>query len=250
MTECDAPDSQSDRKDDRMPRQARVKDNYGIYHIYQRSHEERPLFRGEEDRESFWQVLTEASDRFPLRLLGYCLLDDNSYHLLMKLDGCDISKLMKSINISYVRRIEAPAGLFRDRFQSELIETVDGIEALHLKLQDRAKGEERWNSFCHFDQQALADVGLRTSSIHEVLVSDADEHRCEEAICLEDPDALRAYLEEELLAIDSNFEEMLRNRTLRNDYIARARRRSTLSLREIGQLFGGLSESSISKIVK
>ena len=233
-----------------MPRQARVRDNYGTYHIYQRSQDDRELFRSEADRAVFWQVLTEASERFPVRLLGYCLLDSSSYHLLMKFDGCDISQLMKSINISYVRGINAAAGLFRDRFQSDLFRATEDIEALRESLRQRAEGQVKWNSFCHFDQQALTEAGLRLTKAAEVFEDEASGSACSGDSCLDNPDDVREFLDAELDCINIDFEAMLLNLDLRNDLICACRLRSTLSLKQIGELFGGLSESSISKIIK
>lgn len=233
-----------------MPRQARVRDNYGTYHIYQRSQSDRELFRGEEDRAVFWQVLTDASERFPVRLLGYCLLDSSSYHLLIKLDGCDISNLMKSINISYVRGINAAAGLFRDRFQSVLIQSVEDVVSLQNTLKDRAEGQAKWNSFCHFDRQALDEAGMRMMDINEVTLEDGELMSCTGDNCLSDMMEVRNFLDTELADIGLAFEEMLTKLDLRNDLICECRLRSTLSLKQIGTLFGGLSESSISKIIK
>lgn len=233
-----------------MPRQARVKDNFGTYHIYQRSQDERELFRNEADRTVFWQVLTEASERFPVRLLGYCLLDATSYHLLIKLDGCDISKLMKSINISYVRGINAAAGLFRDRYQSELIHSAEDIDALREKLKMRARGKMKWNSFCHFDQQALSEAGLRIANTEEILEDEGRIMNCSGEDCLNSIEDVQVFLNEKLERQNLDFETMLRMQELRNDLICECRLRSTLSLKQIGELFGGLSESSISKIIK
>jgi len=46
-----------------------------------------------------------------------------------------------------------------------------------------------------------------------------------------------------------SLEELLKEKEIRNDLILRFRKNSTLSLKELGALFGGLSESSICKIL-
>ncbi|HCW73194.1 MAG TPA: hypothetical protein DHM90_04710 [Clostridiaceae bacterium] len=43
--------------------------------------------------------------------------------------------------------------------------------------------------------------------------------------------------------------ELLKEKELRNELILKFRKNSTLSLKELGSLFGGLSESSICKIL-
>ena len=45
------------------------------------------------------------------------------------------------------------------------------------------------------------------------------------------------------------FEELLKNRTQRNEIIRIMRRNSSLNLREIGELLGGISESQVGRIV-
>ena len=230
-----------------MPRQARVKHPYGLYHVFQRSSDEREIFRHESDRQAFWQVLTEASERFSIRLLGYCLLDPTSYHILIKLDRCDISSLMKSINISFMRTIGASAGLFRDRFQSELIESRADLNQVYEKMEARAEGYDKWNSFCHFDRTALTAVGLELADPIEIELTDSG---CTGDNCLTNAAELKALIDSELAQNKLSFDEMLNTTELRNELICRARRESTLTLRELGDFFGGLSESRISKIIK
>lgn len=230
-----------------MPRQARIRDPHGLYHVYQRSSDDRVLFRQESDRQAFWQVLTEASERFSFRLLGYCLLDPRSFHLLIKLDRCDISSLMKSINISFMRAIDAGAGLFRDRFQSDLIVCHDELETVYQKMEARAEGFDKWNSFCRFDQAALATVGLELADPIEVEISDGP---CSGDHCLSDLAGLQTRIDAELDARGMSFSEMLETASVRNELIWQARRESTLTLQQLGAFFGGLSESRISKIIK
>jgi uncharacterized protein YnzC (UPF0291/DUF896 family) len=46
-----------------------------------------------------------------------------------------------------------------------------------------------------------------------------------------------------------SIDEAIEDRALRNELIKTFRKNSTLSLKTLGKLFGGLSESSISKIL-
>ena len=45
-------------------------------------------------------------------------------------------------------------------------------------------------------------------------------------------------------------DELLKNKSLRNELIRLFRKHSTLSLKQLGELFGNLSESTISKLLK
>lgn len=230
-----------------MPRQARVKSPNGIYHIIQQSSDGREIFPTEKERQIFWEVLTEASDRYSFRLLGYCLLDAVTYHLLLKLDGCDISSLMKSINISFMKSIDASAGLFRDRYQSVLIEDRDELDAIYQKMGTRAAGHDKWNSFCHFDQKALDAVGLELTHPVQLDIDDFDPQPDDALTSIASVAIVMAM---ELLERSMTMEEMLANTEVRDEFIYKCRLQSTLSLRQIGTLFGGLSESRVSKIIK
>jgi hypothetical protein len=46
------------------------------------------------------------------------------------------------------------------------------------------------------------------------------------------------------------FESMLKDKKYRNELIKDFRKQSILSLKELGELFGGISESGISRILK
>lgn len=233
-----------------LPRQARVKDRYGVYHIYQRSQAEREIFRDESDRSLFWDVLKDASKQFPFRLLGYCMLDPGSYHLLLKLDGCDISSLMKSINISYVRGIGVSAGLFRDRYHSDLISTRNDLTLFYDQLRQRSEGRLRWNSFCHFDRLALEEAGMQLADVRDIEPAASLPAACEGDSCISLEVDVRRFLDHELEKTGTTFDEMLLSPALRNRLISDVRSRSTLSLKQIGGCFGNLSESAVSKILK
>jgi hypothetical protein len=68
--------------------------------------------------------------------------------------------------------------------------------------------------------------------------------------CLKTRDEAYQKLQEHARTHRLTVDEMLGNKEIRNALIIEFRKSSLLSLKDLGLLFGGLSESSISKILK
>src|SRR5690554_2532329 len=98
---------------DDMARQARVKNIYGIYHIHQQASGSRPLFSNRIDREKWLQIVSKAREKYQFKLYAYCASAPNEYHLVLNLQGGDISKVMKSINIAYAMHAKCPERLYK-----------------------------------------------------------------------------------------------------------------------------------------
>lgn len=84
-----------------MPRQARLKGEGCIYHTIQRGNERKNIFNSKEDKHKFIEILSRSKKKYNFSIYAYCLMD-NHIHLLIYDNGNDISKIIKSINISYV----------------------------------------------------------------------------------------------------------------------------------------------------
>ena len=111
-----------------MARKARIKDPYGTFHITQSGGGQKLLFEKEEDRTEFLEILKKAQTQFQFKLYAYCLLSDNQYHLVMDLNGADMSKVMKSINIGYAMYKDQKEPLFKDRYKSVLLKGTEDAE--------------------------------------------------------------------------------------------------------------------------
>jgi putative transposase len=53
-----------------------------VYHVLNRGNERGPIFHKRGDARAFMQLLVEAKRRFPMRLLGWCLMN-NHWHLVL-----------------------------------------------------------------------------------------------------------------------------------------------------------------------
>lgn len=210
-----------------MARRARVKCDQGIFYIRQCSCEDQELFRGDEDRSGFLHILEQTSQLFAFDVLFFCVLDPDAYHLVIKLNGSDLSKIMKSLNISYLKYRKLNTQLYRDRYKSQWIEDEEALDALIQTLRMTRQNEGQWSKFCGSTQSAIS---------------------CES--CITSIDAANLWLEEKYLESGINAKDLKNHKSHRNTWILELRQRSTLSLKEMGHVFGGLSESTVCKIIK
>jgi putative transposase len=87
-----------------MPRTARASVGGICYHVLNRGNGRNEVFHQDGDYASFLQLMAEANERLPLRILGYALLP-NHFHLVLwpRGDG-DLSRWMQWLLTSHVRR--------------------------------------------------------------------------------------------------------------------------------------------------
>ncbi len=234
-----------------MARQARKMEPFGIYHIYQSSQEDTLLFMNDKDRAYFMETVIRAKQRFGFKLFAYCLKHPKMYHLVLHANGSDLSKVMKSINISYAMYVKNQERhqekLFKDRYKSEKIETENQFNNIMNGLKDP---NACFNSFCQF-----GDYGEEVDTpVIETKTETGDKmYCCFDGECFEciktEEEAyakLKALAQEKQMTVKM----LLKDKTIRNQLILMMRQSSTLSLKSIGEVFGGLSESTVCKILK
>lgn len=116
-----------------MPRRARLKSPESMYHIMCRSVSEILLFRDEEDKEYYLELLVKYKERYKCSIYAYCLMDTH-LHLHFDPKGADISKFMHSANTAYVRyynkKYMRHGHVFEERFVSKILDS----EAYHLAV--------------------------------------------------------------------------------------------------------------------
>ncbi len=107
-----------------MPRKAREKNIYAIYHIMSRSISELMLFVDNSDKDYYLKLLKKYLKMYGCSLYAYCLMS-NHVHLHLDTKGFDISKFMHSINTAYVqyynKKYNRHGHLFQDRFISKIL---------------------------------------------------------------------------------------------------------------------------------
>ncbi len=278
-----------------MPRSARVINNEGIYHVMERGNEKREIFRDDEDRTKFLQIVSCNKERYGFNVYAYCLMS-NHVHLLLGCNGCNISQMMKSINISYVhffnRKYRRCGHLFQDRFKSELVDTdayvievsryihLNPVRAMMVSIDDIT--QYPWSSYTQYISNKNGHLlPVDTNFILGIFSDNLQMARRQyQSYLMRSEDNLpektgmSAMLQAKPLFVNSDTHynsdrqkilEILAadygvdwadvkagkiSNNIRNEMIITARRTSHLTLKAIGEIFGGLSESMVSKIIK
>lgn len=125
-----------------MPRTARKKHPGALLHIMVRSISEVSLFRDTNDRDKFLEIIKKYQDLYMFNIYAYCLMTTHA-HLIVDCCGSDISKIMKSINQSYVlyynKRYGRHGHLFQDRFKSKIVDNDRYLIALSAYIHNNPK---------------------------------------------------------------------------------------------------------------
>jgi putative transposase len=272
-----------------MPRIAREKSEFQTYHIVQRGNERKNIFFTEFDRIRFLNTLLNAKRKYNFCLEAFCLMD-NHVHLLIYDNGNDISKIIKSINISYAyyfNHVHNRVGhLFQDRFKSQLIEKDDYLLAASAYIHNnpvkagivKTSEDYKWSSMNYFlgretERLELVDpgriLGILSSEKQvavneyyqyvikytpEIEIFDVDEDKLlylnENETFINNYNAAKDLVNQELAKKDMKESDLRLDRDLRNSIIVKLRKNSSLNLKEIGQLCGGISQSLVCKILK
>jgi REP element-mobilizing transposase RayT len=190
------------------------------------------LFNNDEDRNYFIEILQRTVNKFNCKIIEYCVQDNNIYHLIIDVNGGDLSKIMKSINIPYAMHATCEGKLFHDRYKSHPIANQEALEAIRTEIQQAINLGGGFSSFC----------GTQILPCESVTVSTCKD-------CISTKEA--AFDKINLVANDNQISvgELLKDKPLRNQLIKEIRQTSTLSLKTIGQVFGGISESTVCKIL-
>jgi putative transposase len=161
-----------------MARPRRVVAGGIVYHVLNRANRRARMFHKPRDYDAFLNILAQALERIPCRLLALCLMP-NHWHLVLwpYLDG-DLSKLMAWITNTHVKRYrqhyhdKIGGHLYQGRFKSfplqgdhHLLTVLRYVEAnpLRSELAQRAH-EWAWSSCAlretPWAQQCLSDWPL------------------------------------------------------------------------------------------
>lgn len=141
-----------------MPRTARKSSESNILHVMFRGINREAIFRDEDDRLRFFQIMTKCKSICDFELMAWCLMD-NHVHLLLRPRGEPMSLISKRIGCRYVywynQKYSRVGHLFQDRYRSEAVDTdAYFLTVLRYIMQNPLKagmeqrmGDYRWTSF-------------------------------------------------------------------------------------------------------
>ena len=108
-----------------MTRPLRIQYPDAYYHVTCRGNERKEIFRDQEDRKNFFQLLARSVDVFEVNLLAYAVMP-NHFHLLVCTPKGNLSEFMRHFNISYTgafnRKYHRSGHLYQGRYKAFLID--------------------------------------------------------------------------------------------------------------------------------
>ena len=157
-----------------MPRIARDYSEIKVYHITIRGIDKQYIFFEDKDKEKFIEIIKNTKEKYNYELYAYCLMD-NHVHLVIYDREEKISRIMQSIEISYVfyfnKKYERIGHLFQNRFFSKKVENREYLKMLCRYIHQNplnagmAKTEEyKWSSYqSYIRSNKLVDTELLLS---------------------------------------------------------------------------------------
>ena len=131
-----------------------------VYHVINRANQRARIFNKEKDYEAFENVLLEAKENYPMRILSYCIMPNHWHFVLYPQNGKDLSRFMQWITLTHTQRWHAHHNsigyghLYQGRFKSfpvqkdeHFLQVMRYVErnALRANLASRAQ-DWRWSS--------------------------------------------------------------------------------------------------------
>ncbi len=148
-----------------MPRYARIKAPEYIYHIMCRSISEILLFRDDDDKNYYLDLLKKYKEKYQCRIYAYCIMDTH-LHLHLDPQGFDLSKLMHSVNVSYViyynRRYKRHGHLFQGRYESRVVSSDSYNLAVSAYIHNNPKDVEGYRDRVH--EYPFSSMGFYTGT--------------------------------------------------------------------------------------
>lgn len=249
-----------------MARKARIKALYSTYWIEQTC-SEAIFFANDEEKGYFLNCLKRSQQQYGFYLIGY-RLQDAGYQMILYDNGNDITKIMRTLNIEYALKVARSDFKLKSRFKSEILPTnshlLDAIKRLTVDQDcnpynsyshkcnpndDLVHESIAMAIFSHNRETYTAFIKNQISLLDDAIPEDTTPKRCEKN-CIKTLKEGKEHLDKLLAEKGLTEEQLFSQKALRNSLIQYFRKNSVLSLKEIGILFGGMTESAISKIIR
>ena len=111
-----------------MPRTRRLTQANYVYHVLNRGAKKGLLFEDPSDYADFEELLGEARERVPMRILAYCLMPNHWHLLLWPLTDGDLTRFVKWLSTTHACRwahdhdCVGEGAVYQSRFKSIPIE--------------------------------------------------------------------------------------------------------------------------------
>lgn len=143
-----------------MPRPPRKIEGNTIYHVLNRANARMQIFEKEKDYLAFENIIIEAKEKYPMRILSYCLMPNHWHFVLYPKSDQDLVSFMRWITLTHTQRwlvhrnMIGYGHLYQGRYKSfpvqkdeHFLQVCRYVErnALRAKLIDKAENW-RWGS--------------------------------------------------------------------------------------------------------
>src|SRR5690554_4372168 len=219
-----------------MARQPRKKQKTTVFSIKQSA--EVPIFRDKSDRSVFVDILESSKDKFGFDLYGYCLLDDDSFWLIINTKSRSIASIMQSISISYALYRDDVKQLFKRRYKSEPIYDIDALnETMEILMSD-----SRYETcvYCFYDPIQNTPYPFITDVSDDLKIEQKYPKKT-------DMDTLSQYIESHVQEVYGSL-DILSDLNIRNDVIKHVYAYLNVTQTQISKYFE-ISNSLVSKIL-
>ncbi len=161
-----------------MPRSARTILGGYVYHVLNRANGRLPLLKKDADFAAFEQIVEQAHERVPLRILGYVAMSNHWHFVVWPRRGAgeQVSDFFRWLSITHAQRWHAHHGtagtghVYQRRFKSFPVATDEHLltvlryverNPLHARLVERAE-DWRWGSLHRRVHGTADERGLLT----------------------------------------------------------------------------------------
>jgi REP element-mobilizing transposase RayT len=108
-----------------MARPLRIEYDGAVYHVTSRGNDRKAIYKDDEDRAAFLDILAETNRKFNWLCHAYCLMN-NHYHLIIETPDGNLSKGMRQLNGVYTQAYNRQHGrvghIFQGRYKAILVE--------------------------------------------------------------------------------------------------------------------------------
>lgn len=191
------------------------------------------VFRNDEDRTVFLSLLEKAQKQYQCNVLAFCCAQEDGFQLVLDTQGASLSRILQSISIAYAMYRKHETTLFEQRYKSIALQSLDQLKEV---VQEVGLSNPTFAGCCFVNDEKVP--WLRPLKLSETTLSFTQKVMDPET-CVDD------WIRDHGVTKD----EVLSNKSLRNQAILDLRQNSNCTLKKLAKAFG-MSESSISKILR
>lgn len=248
-----------------MPRKARECLNTSFYHVIVQGIKKEYIFNNEVNVEKYIELLISEKEKFKVKVLAYCVMNNHAHILLYTEQITEMSKYMHSVNQKFAQfynyiNNERVGYVFRDRFKSEpiynekyLIRCIRYIHNNPVKAKIvKSPGEYKYSTYNNYLMGDISKIVKEKIDVNDI-TSISDTEVIQDNVFIDVEDNAREVIQTKLLEIklkyDISLTKLLKNEHLIIEVVKEIKKDYKISYRAIIEELG-ISESTWKRIRK